>query len=64
MHPLTRVVIWWVDEYGRKQEYETDIKHFNNMAITLLEKFLDKNYNMYYTVNNETLELDYYNTEL
>ena len=63
-HPKQEVNIWYTDSYGREVSHITTWKDFKSTAIILLEKYLDYNVTMYYTVNNETFQLDYYNTLL
>ena len=61
MYPLTKVTIFYHDKFGRKWEYNTTWRSFKTDVLEILEKYIDFGYQMYYTVNNETHELDYYN---
>lgn len=64
MHSLTIVSIWYEDKYGKKWEYITRYKDFRNDAAEILEKHIDNNHSLFYTINDNTYQLDYYNTEL
>jgi len=65
LHPDTRVKIWWVGTYGNKFTVTTTAEHFKECALEILEsKIVDNIDILYYTINNETRELNYYNTTL
>lgn len=57
------IIIWYEDQYGKRYELITSYKNFKKDAVIILEKYLDKCYKLYYTMNNETKELDYYNLD-
>jgi hypothetical protein len=63
-HPRSNVVIWYEDQFGRKWEHKTRWCYFREDAIQILENNVDIPYDIYYTIENETHLLDYYNSEL
>ncbi len=63
-HPRTLVVFWYTDTHGRKWEHLTTWDNFKHTAVNLLEKYVDECHNISYTINDNTYELDYYNTAL
>lgn len=60
-HPQTLVIFWYKDKYGRKWEHTAKYADFRTTAINLLEKHLDNSVTIFYTINEDTYELDYYN---
>lgn len=65
MHPMTKVRFSWTTNKGKADSIVTIMKHFKTCAIVILEdERLDKITNAHYTVDNKTIKLDYYNTEL
>ena len=62
--PTTKVVIWYQDAYDRTWSHMTIWKEFRTTAIDILEHVVDKDVQLFYTVDNVTYELDYYNTKL
>lgn len=63
-HPQTLVSIWYEDKYGKKWEYITRWNRFKTEAIEILEKEFDNQRTIFYTINDNTYELDYYNSVL
>lgn len=60
-HPRTIVTIWYDDEFGIRWEHPTRWNAFKADAAEILEKYIDKHYKLFYTINDSTYELDYYN---
>jgi len=63
MHPRTKVVIWYVDEFDRTWEFSSRWLDFKTDAMEILEKYNDMCYIFYYTIGETTKELDYYNLD-
>jgi len=61
MHPRTKITLWFEDEKGWKWEHVTRYSSFNTDVVIFIENYFDKGFPLFYTVNNETHELDYYN---
>ncbi len=65
MHPNTNVTIFWLDNEGRQEEILTNVGHFKERILNALEiARIDNVEKVFYTVNNETYVLDYYNPPL
>lgn len=65
MKPTTRVVFEWLDRRNKRQELVTTFAYFKQYAIELAEdEQVDIVRDVYYTINNVTKRLDYYNEEL
>lgn len=63
-HPDTRVNIHW-ESNGLKFNVITTIENFKDCLVEVLESTLIDNVEtVFYTLNGETKELDYYNVEL
>ncbi len=57
------VVFTWTLKSGVKQSLLTSGAYFKEYAIQLLEdQAVDKVFNVHYSHNNTTIELDYYNS--
>lgn len=64
MHPDTRVEIWWISNAGFKFTVETTYENLKDCLIELFESSLIDNVEyIFYTIENETTSLDYYNAE-
>lgn len=62
IHPDTRIDIHWTSVHGMKFNVQTTYEHFNQHLVEILETTLVDNVEtVYYTINNETYQLDYYN---
>ena len=59
---MDTVIIFYVDKYGRRQEWVCNVDEFEYYAIALLE-ILDNRHDLKYTIGNTTKDLDYYNIE-
>ncbi len=62
MTTIPRVDIFYFDKYKRKINFNISLKDFEHYKIQLLEKSLVENIgDVWYTMDNITKKLDYYN---
>ncbi len=58
---MDNINIFYYDKYNRKIKYTCSLYEFRNLAVELLEKYIDNGVDLYYTYKMETKKLDYYN---